>query len=152
MADTIAAQPYIRGTKTVRIKTARLVPGDRVLTVDVDHGGHPLLTNRVRDSQQKTGAVVRAVASLEAHRTPARGFHGRAGRVYTVYFTDGTRAGGNAPILTWHALVVDKESSASRQHFIDTGAYLTEAEVAEFADAAIGNGPSLPAGYVGPTA
>lgn len=115
---------YTRGTKTVRVKTARLVPGDRVLTQDAvvlrrnADGSFILETGEdglrryataphpdplvVRDAQTKTDATIRTVERLEAFAT--RGIRRRAGREYTVHFTDGTRAEHLAPILTWHAV------------------------------------------------
>ncbi len=127
--------PYVRGTKTERIKTARLVPGDRVLTENAQSSErlpHAATPRLVQAAQTKTSGVIRVVDRIDS--VLAYGGRRRAQRSYAVYFTDGTAtAFNNAPIYTWHALVVDREGSASRQHFIDTGAYLTPAEVAEFA-------------------
>lgn len=141
------SETYTRGTKTIRIKTARLIPGDRVLTQPAtvwdtgDDGKYRVIEGSiavlphpdphiVQAAQTKTDAIVRAVERLEA--VLQTGGRRRAQRFYTVYFTDGTRALNNSPIYTWNALDVDRASSASRQHFVDTGAYLTAAEVAEF--------------------
>jgi len=97
-----ASPVYVRGTKTKRVKTARLQPGDVVLTADT---GTPLV---VEPTQTKTAAVLRTVKELQAFRTPATGFYGRAGRTYTIHFTDTTFSPNNAPIYTVH--VVDKEA------------------------------------------
>lgn len=119
---------YSRGSKTARIKTARIPIGARLLTHLNADGG-------VRVAPKKTGAIVRVVEEIIPERTAATGFYRRAGRVYTVKFTDGTESRNNAPIQTWDALVLDESSSASRQHFIDVGYYLTENEVAVYATA-----------------
>lgn len=93
-------ETYVRGSKTSRVKTARVTVGDRLLTKPEG----PDSQGRVFPTEQKTGAVVRVVESKEYELHQGHGFYGRAGRTYTVIFTDGTRATGLAPILTWHAL------------------------------------------------
>ena len=119
------SEPYVRGTKTEKRTTARLVPGDRILTTQSTHDPEVIVDVALR----KSDAVVRVVDHLE---DTAPGRFERMMRI-TVHFTDGTRSTSVVGHQTWHALVVDRSGSASRQHFIDTGAYLTEAEVAEYA-------------------
>lgn len=123
---------YTRGTKTVRVKTARITPGDQLLTERATHwkrdadGSHvytepdsktglrsmvleedsdPLA---VQGAQTKTGAVIRTVDHITPTWDSRRTYGRRNQRQYTVYFTDGTYAAGNAPIYTWHA--VSKEA------------------------------------------
>lgn len=115
--------PYARGSKTARVKTARVARGARLLTAGV--------TGRVVPAYRKTEAVVRVVERVSWGYVANGGR--RAQRSYEIWFTDGTLAVDLAPIQAWDALVLDTASSASRQHFIDTGWYLTEAEVGEYA-------------------
>lgn len=129
MSDNIV---FPRGSKTTRVKTARVTVGDRLLTRNYSPAGNAGSPGQVFPTESKTDAIVRVVESKEFQLHQGHGFHGRAGRTYTIFFTDGTKVEGLAPIFTWHALVTDTASSASRQHFIDTGYYLTEAEVAEY--------------------
>lgn len=116
--------PYWRGSKTARVKTARVAKGARLLTTEKT-------TRMVVPAYRKTEAVVRVVERV-SWRYVATG-RPRAQRRYEVWFTDGTFAEDLAPIETWDALVLDTASSASRQHFIEAGWYLTEAEVGEYA-------------------
>jgi hypothetical protein len=99
---------YTRGTTTERVKTARLVPGQRVLTVaeprPVPASAHTLAHMSAPAAQVKTGAAIRTVDHLAAFLRSGNGFYGRAQREYTVYFTDGTCSKGNAPIYTWHVV------------------------------------------------
>lgn len=104
MAGQLAGnQTYRRGLKTERVKTARLVPGQQVLTWSTS-ASTPADPRKVEAAQQKTYSVIRTVDKLEATRTAPSGLYGRAGRVYTVWFTDGTFSANNAPIYTWHAV------------------------------------------------
>lgn len=121
--------PYWRGSKTARVKTARVAKGARLLTVSAAIGSS--YPTWVRPAYQKVGSTVRVVERVSwRYVTTGRP---RAQRRYEVWFTDGTHAENLTPIETWDALVLDTASSASRQHFIDAGWYLTEAEVAEYA-------------------
>lgn len=94
-----------RGTVTTRVKTARLQPGDLVLTTPAaSRPGTPgVPSNTVQPQQTKTGALVREVASLEAVPGLSIG-RNRAQRTYTVHFSDGTRSERNAPSYTWHGV------------------------------------------------
>jgi hypothetical protein len=83
---------YVRGTKTTRKTTARLVRGDRILTAG--NG----LTN-FHSPSSKTGSIIRTVARLQSYQE-AGGFH-RASRRYVVEFADGTQSANCAPIQTW---------------------------------------------------
>lgn len=94
-------QVYSRGSKTERVKTARLVKGQQVLTAPSGTTTDP---TRVAATQTKTGSTIRTVDRLEAILIPCNGFTRSANREYTVHFTDGTRSQGNYPIYTWHAL------------------------------------------------
>ena len=102
---------FVRGTKTERVKTARLSVGRRVLTApytSTDPDGAQL----AGPVQTKTGAVIRQVKELKFQMHRGTGFYGRSGRTYTVVFTDGTESRGHAPIYTWHALPITDERTA----------------------------------------
>jgi hypothetical protein len=94
-------RPYQRGTKIERRTTARLQPGDEVLT-EWNTGGtflHPAYT--------KTTSYVRTVARVEAF-TPPAGEHWRGRRQggrRTVVFTDGESARNLAAHETWPLVV-----------------------------------------------
>lgn len=123
---------YTRGTKTVRVKTARITPGRQLLTERATHwkrdadGSHvytepdsktglrsmvleedsdPLA---VQGAQTKTGAVIRTVDRIEAVFHSKNSWHRSVQRTYTVHFTDGTHAAGNAPGWTWHAVATEE--------------------------------------------
>jgi len=100
--DRTVAVLFPRGTKTTRVKTARLEKGHLILTVpEYSAEGE----RRTAPTQTKTGAVVREVERLEPYFAGRSGFSQRAQRQYRVFFTDGTQALGLAPIYTWHAVV-----------------------------------------------
>jgi hypothetical protein len=97
----MTATTYTRGTKTAKITTAKLSAGTVVLTEDRKDMGEHGTEQDVRMAARKTGATLRTVESLEAVMHPAGGYYRRAQRTYTVRFTDGTQARGNAPSTTW---------------------------------------------------
>ena len=89
--------PYVRGTATVRITTARLRPGNALLT-EADER-----TGQLYPARTRTGSTVRTVASVG----PWTGVSGNLnfrGRRLTVLFTDGTHAPNLAAHQTWAVL------------------------------------------------
>lgn len=87
--------PYVRGTKTVRITTARLRPGNALLTEYLPSGN-------LRPAGSKTSAIVRTVARVETGMAQ----YGRRNTRYRVTFDDGTRSTPLVPHQTW-AIVAD---------------------------------------------
>jgi len=86
-----ATTTYTTGSKTDRVKSAKIAAGDLLLTDGLGHAAHI-----------KTGAVVREVASTTSALAGRSGYTQRAQRRYSVTFTDGTVVTGYAPIYTWH--------------------------------------------------
>lgn len=90
--------PYVRGTKTVRITTARLVTGNAVLTASYRDGG-------LYPAQSRTGSIVRTVARVDfATVTDRHGRSHRTGGRRVVLFDDGSTAPNLAAHQTWAVL------------------------------------------------
>lgn len=105
MSTISTAYPYLRATPTRRLKTARIEPGDQLLTQPartVFRDG--VARQHTGAVQTKTGALVRTVDRIETTFHTGSGFSGRQQRAYTIHFTDGTLSFGHAPIFTWHAI------------------------------------------------
>lgn len=100
---------YQRGTKTDRITTARLAPGDQVLTEQTT-------TGRLFPATRKTTSTVRTVDRIEAfvpaQQDTAHGWNKprRQGGRRTVVFTDGTAAYNLAAHETWPILTAPQEA------------------------------------------
>lgn len=103
---------YQRGTKTRKINTARLKPGDVLLTAH--YGITP--DDVVEVARAKTGAILRTVEEVED--TEPQPYERQVRRI--VRFTDGTRSVRIAPIQTWHALDTswsDEDRADLHAHF-----------------------------------
>ena len=107
---TATTATYTRGTKTTKVTTAKIAnaPGTWVLTVDATDEHKARLAARdyatdaaVTNTETKTGTTLRQVERAEAVMHAANGYYRRAQRTYTIHFTDGSYAYGNAPANTW---------------------------------------------------
>jgi hypothetical protein len=118
-ATNAAALPYTRGTKVTKVTTAKVAaaPGTWVLTLDAkpehkarlaakDYASEAAVTN----AETKTGTTLRQVERAEAILHAANQYYRKAQRTYTIHFTDGSYAYGNAPATTW--MVVDAPAPA----------------------------------------
>lgn len=102
MANTLNQNTFRPGTPTRKVRTANLEIGDHVVATPttIGTGTTGLL---VRPCGIPNAGVVRTVDRIEIRQIPARDA-GRAVRVYSVYFTDGTVAESVAPLVNWFAV------------------------------------------------